>query len=146
MAVWFLLGGLFLVLLEVFSPGYFIGVPGGTLVLMGLMGLGAPHVMFGSLGFVLWPAAAVVATLANLYAYRKWAPPGDSPDTLAGDSLPGKAGVVTSDVHAGSLDGKVLIQGSSWSARVEDGQPTITTGAKVRVVRSEGVHVIVEKA
>ncbi len=146
MAVWFLLAGLALTLLEVFSPGYFIGVPGGALFLMGLAGLANPNLMFGDYAWFLWPTAAVLATLGNLYAYRKWAPPGKQPDTVAGDSLPGKEGKVVAEVSEGNLDGKVAISGSTWSARVVDGAEAIPLGTKIRVVRSEGVHVVVERA
>ena len=143
MAVWFLLGGLLLILFEVFNPGFFIAVPGGTLVLMGTVGLLFDGIMFSEFGWILWPVAGVLATFANFAFYKKWAPPGKQPDTLVQDSLPGREGQVTAVVVADNLDGKVLIEGTSWSARVERGHAAIPVGARVRVLRAEGVHVVV---
>ena len=40
--------GLLLLLIEVLNPGFFIAVPGGTLAIMGSIGLVAPELMFGS--------------------------------------------------------------------------------------------------
>jgi inner membrane protein len=144
-AIVFLLLGLFLLLMEVFNPGFFIAVPGGTLFVMGSIGLVAPHWMFGSpAAWFLWPFTAVVATTVNLWVYKKWAPAGRAPLTMSMDSLPGEHGKVTTEVVPGELTGKVTVRGATWSARVEDGKPSIPPGAKVKVLRSEGVHLIVE--
>ena len=42
-----------------------------------------------------------------------------------------------------SLDGKVLVEGHDWSAHSTGA--AIAEGAAVRVVGSEGVHVVVEE-
>lgn len=144
-AIVFLLLGLILIVVEVFNPGFFIAVPGGTLFIMGSIGLIAPWLMFGSpVAWAMWPAAAVIATLGNLYLYKKWAPAGDKPDTLSNDSLPGEEGRVTVAVVPHKITGKVLIRGSTWSARTADDAKTIPVGTMVRVIRAEGVHVVVE--
>lgn len=141
-AIIFLILGLLLLLGEITVPGFFIAVPGGTLIFMGAIGLLWPSLMFDSpWSWALWPLAAVAATLVNLYAYKRWAPPGRHPITLGKDSLPGHEGVVTRDVEPGSGVGKVSIKGQTWSARAA---VAIPAGAQVRVLRVEGVHVVVE--
>lgn len=146
-AIGFLMFGLLLLLIEVLNPGFFIAVPGGTLAIMGSIGLVAPNLMFGSsIAWLLWPLAAVVATSVNLWVYKRWAPAGSAPLTSSIDSMPGKTGRVETEVVAGRFSGKVLIDGATWSARVEDGARPIPAGQKVRVARVEGVHVIVEPA
>jgi membrane protein implicated in regulation of membrane protease activity len=145
-AIVFLMLGLLLLLIEVLNPGFFIAVPGGTLAIMGSIGLVAPGLMFGSAAWFLWPLAAVAATSANLWVYKRWAPPGRAPVTSSVDSMPGKLGRVETEVVPGHFSGKVLIEGATWSARVEDGESPIPAGSKVRVARVEGVHVVVESA
>lgn len=139
----FLILGIFLLLAEVFNPGFFIAVPGGTLFIMGAIGLLAPDLMFGSSwAWLMWPLAAVVSTMANLYLYKRWAPAGDKPLTLVGDSLPGQAATVTAPIVPGGR-GEVRVAGQVWSARSESALPA---GTPVRIVRVEGVFVVVERA
>ncbi|MEK6985843.1 MAG: NfeD family protein [Candidatus Thermoplasmatota archaeon] len=142
-AIAFLFVGLILILGEIFNPGFFIAVPGGTLAIMGIFGLIAPDFIFSPAWWFVLPVVGIVATVGNLYIYKRWAPAGTAPITLSTDSLPGLEGQVAEPVDAGSLSGKVLIRGSTWSARTEPGQPPIPIGAAVTVVRSEGVHVVV---
>jgi inner membrane protein len=141
-AVTFLIVGLVLVFAEVWLPGYFIAVPGGALFIMGGIGLIAPNLMFNSpWSWILWPSAAIVATLGNIWVYKKWAPAERAPVTMAGDSLPGKTGRIVKETGPG-LRGQVRIEGGNWSARTEG--PPLAVGQKVRVVRVEGVYVFVE--
>ncbi len=141
-AIAFLMIGILLLLIEVLNPGFFIAVPGGTLAFMGAVGLIAPDLMFGTGGWFLWPLAAIGATAVNLYVYRKWAPAGSAPITMSIDSLPGETGTVTTEVLGHGMAGKVLVRGTTWSARASSG--VIEKGRQVRVVRAEGVHIIVE--
>ncbi len=142
-AIAFLMLGLFLIVIEVWMPGYFIAVPGGALFLGGALALGAPDLMFASpWAWLLWPLALGLATVANLYAYKRWAPPARAPLTMGTDSLPGEVGTVMNDVTPGHHGkGKIRIRGATWSARSD---VPIPKGAQARVVRVEGVFVIVE--
>lgn len=142
-AIAFLFVGLLLLLAEAVVPGFFIAIPGGTLVLMGGIGLLFPGAMFSLAGWFLWPLAALVATSANLLLYKRWAPAGRAPLTMSADSLPGQVGTVTLDVVPDDYTGKVRIKGATWSARAE---VAIPKGAHVRVVRADGVRIVVEPA
>ena len=140
-AIAFLFVGLLLLLAEAVIPGFFIAVPGGTLLLMGAIGLTFPGAMFGLAGWFLWPAAAILSTGANMYLYKRWAPAGHAPLTMGADSLPGQVGTVMHDIVPGQYTGKVRIKGSTWSARAET---AIAKGQHVRVVKAEGVRLLVE--
>jgi len=59
------------------------------------------------------------------------------------DSLIGREGQVTAPVNPNTLAGKVRIGSTLWSARSTG--PVIPAGKKVKVVGSEGVHIIVEE-
>lgn len=137
--------GLFLIVIEIWVPGYFIAVPGGALFLGGALALGFPQLMFESAwAWFLWPLFLGIATVANLYFYKRWAPPGHAPLTMGTDSLPGEVGTVVHDVEPGQHGkGKVRIRGAVWSAR---SAAPIAKGAQIRVVTVESVYVIVEPA
>ena len=141
-AAGFLMLGLIMIVMEVWMPGYFIAVPGGALFLGGALALAIPEIMFQSAwAWLLWPILLGVATLANLWFYKRWAPPGDKPLTLGGDSLPGELGTVEKAVEA-NAPGQVRIKGQVWSARSEGGP--LPVGSQVRVVRVDGVFAVVE--
>jgi membrane protein implicated in regulation of membrane protease activity len=59
------------------------------------------------------------------------------------DSIVGHVGRVVREVVPENISGKVAIGGVEWSARSVAG--VLPAGTEVVVVRSEGVHVIVEE-
>jgi len=74
--------------------------------------------------------------------YSRITPEG-SPTTLSRDSLIGKEGQVIADVDATTIKGKVRIGTTDWSAHSNGA--LIPKGKTVRVVDSEGVHIVVEE-
>ena len=61
------------------------------------------------------------------------------------DRVIGREAVVTEDIDNIQGKGRVSISGADWTARTEDEQP-IPAGSMVRVLRIEGVKVIVAPA
>lgn len=61
------------------------------------------------------------------------------------DRVIGREAVVTEDIDNIQGKGRVSISGADWTARAEDDQP-IPAGSTVRVLRIEGVKVIVAPA
>ena len=59
------------------------------------------------------------------------------------DRIIGQVGVVQEAIHNDLEQGRVKIDGLSWSARTVDSKP-LEAGARVRVLRIEGAKVIVE--
>lgn len=60
------------------------------------------------------------------------------------DSLIGQVIKVTEEIDNAELKGKVIANGIDWSARTADDQQNIEAGKMVRVLRIEGVKLIVE--
>ncbi len=60
------------------------------------------------------------------------------------DSVPGETGIVSVNIDNIAATGTVMIKGMEWTARTESDDLKIEKGAKVKVLRVEGVKVIVE--
>jgi membrane-bound ClpP family serine protease len=67
----------------------------------------------------------------------------ESPTTISRDSLIGREGRVKTRVDATTISGKVLIASTEWSARSTGTE--IPPGKKVKVIDSQGVHIVVEE-
>lgn len=133
--------GLLLILLEVMNPGFFIAVPGTVLVGFGFASLVAPDWFFGDGAAFVIPIFGIPATILTIWAYKRWAPPGEKPITLSNDSLPGETGEVTQDIPAGGK-GKVRIHGQSFPAEAE---AAIAAGTDVRVESVDGFTLTVKE-
>jgi len=59
------------------------------------------------------------------------------------DSLIGREGIVIKAVDPRTLNGKVSVSSAEWSAHSTGS--LIPAGKKVKVVDSEGVHIVVEE-
>lgn len=133
--------GLLLILLEVFNPGFFIAVPGTVLLGFGFASLAAPGFFYGQGAAWAIPIFGIPATVLTIWAYKKWAPPGDRPITLSNDSLPGHTGTVEKDIPAGGF-GRAKVEGQSLRATSTD---ALAAGDKITVVSVEGLTITVEK-
>jgi membrane-bound ClpP family serine protease len=69
--------------------------------------------------------------------------PNESPTTISRDTLIGMEGRVTKTVDATTISGKVIIGTTEWSAHSTGA--IISAGRPVRVLNSEGVHIVVEE-
>ncbi len=134
--------GTALLLIEAFSPGFFAAVPGTVMILLGILLLLGIDI-FGSVwGVLIGVVIAMVTAGFTIWLYSRITPD-ESPVTISRDSLVGMEGLVLRSVDPNTLSGKVRIAGQDWSARSPGGP--IPPGKRVRVVRSEGVHIIVEE-
>lgn len=137
-----IIGGALLLLFEVHSPGFFATVPATVMIILGILLLLGVDVFGSPLGIVVGVVVAIVAAAATVWMYSRITP-NASPTTTSRDSLVGKEGRVLKDVDAHTLSGKVMIGTTEWSAR--SAGPAIAAGKSVKVVDSEGVHIIVEE-
>ncbi|MDD1728584.1 MAG: NfeD family protein [Methanospirillum sp.] len=137
------LAGTFLIGLEVFSPGFFLLVPGTVLIIIGILLLLGIDIFSTNLGILAGVGIAIAAALVTVFAYSRMTPPGQKPYTTSMDSLIGKEGLLITEADAASLDGKVSIEGQIWSAKAKEGK--IPEGARIRVISSKGVHIVVEE-
>lgn len=60
------------------------------------------------------------------------------------EDLVGKEGKITEKVDNLSQSGRMLLKGMDWAARTESDESTIEVGTIVRVLKVEGVRLIVE--
>jgi membrane protein implicated in regulation of membrane protease activity len=134
--------GAIMLVIEAFNPGFFIAVPGTVLIIMGLFALFFPAIFNSPWIIAIVVGVGLASAMATIWFYGRLTPEG-SPTTVSRDSLLGREGRVLRGVDAETLAGKVDIDGVEWSARSSGG--IIAPGRRVRVVRSEGVHIVVEE-
>ena len=134
--------GALLLLVEVYSPGFFATVPATVLIFLGILQLMGVDIsnpwMGGSIGII----TALCAAGFTVWMYGKITP-NDKPTTISRDSLVGMVGQVQKSVDATTISGKVVIGSTEWSARSNGA--VIPAGKKVKVVDSQGVHIVVEE-
>jgi membrane-bound ClpP family serine protease len=135
-------GALFL-LVEVHTPGFFAAVPGTVMIILGILILLGIDIFNSGWGIVIGVAIALCAAVFTVWMYGRITPNDISTTTVSRDSLVGKEGRVKLAVNPNSLAGKVMIGSSEWSARSTGA--VIGAGKKVKVVDSQGVHVVVEE-
>jgi len=134
--------GAILLLVEVHSPGFFATVPATVLIMLGILLLLGVDIFNSGWGVVIGVAIALCAAGMTVWIYSRITPDG-SPTTISRDSLIGKEGQVIADIDATTIKGKVRIGTTEWSAHSTG--PVIPTGKTVRVIDSEGVHIVVEE-
>jgi membrane-bound ClpP family serine protease len=137
-----IIGGALLILVEVYSPGFFATVPATVMIILGILQLMGVDISNPWMGGIIGITTAILAALATIYLYGRITT-NESPTTISRDSLVGKSGIVKVAVDGTTLTGKVVIGSTEWSARSKG--LTIRSGAKVKVVDSEGVHIVVEE-
>ncbi|HOJ97691.1 MAG TPA: NfeD family protein [Methanospirillum sp.] len=137
-----LFGALFFVL-EVFSPGFFLLVPGTVLLIIGVLVILGVDIFASTYGIVVGILIALVAAIITVFLYSRLTPGDEKPLTISMDSLVGKTGRVLHAADEETLSGKVSVEGQIFSAKSKSG--VIPEGAKVKVIASRGVHIVVEE-
>ena len=135
-------GAIFLVT-EVFSTGFFLLVPGTVLIIIGVLMLLGIDIFSSGYGIIIGIVIALIAAIVTVKAYSRLTMSGEKPFTTSMDSLVGKEGVMIKSADVQTLDGKATIEGQIWSAK--SGEGIIPEGAKVKVISSKGVHIVVEE-
>jgi membrane-bound ClpP family serine protease len=140
---WLLIvGGAILLLVEVHSPGFFATVPATVMIILGILQLAGFDIANPWMGGIVGIVTALCAAGFTVWMYGKITP-NASPTTVSRDSLIGKTGRVKVAVDSASLSGKVIIGSTEWSAHSRGS--TIPVNAEVKVIDSEGVHIVVEE-
>jgi membrane-bound ClpP family serine protease len=137
-----IIGGALILLVEVYSPGFFATVPATVLIILGILQLAGVDISNPWMGGIIGIVAAICAAAFTVWMYGK-VTTDESPTTISRDSLVGMVGQVKIPVNAATISGKVVLGSTEWSARSTGS--TIAAGKKVRVVSSEGVHIVVEE-
>jgi membrane-bound ClpP family serine protease len=134
--------GALLLLVEVQSPGFFAAVPATIMIIFGILLLLGMDILTYPWGVILAVIVAIIASYITVMIYSRLTPD-LVPTTISRDTLVGMEGVVQVPVDATTISGKVVLASAEWSARSTGG--TIPAGKKVKVVSSQGVHIVVEE-
>ncbi len=129
-----------LVVIEIITLGLTtIWFAGGAIIALIASLFGAPIWLQGTL-FVVISVLLLVSTrpIAMKHFNRKMVPTNV-------DSVPGEIGVVSVDIDNIAATGTIMLKGMEWTARTESDEVKIPKGAKVKVLRVEGVKAIVEQ-
>ena len=137
-----IIAGALLLLIEVHSPGFFATVPATVLIFLGILQLMGVDISNPWMGGIIGIITALCAAGFTVWMYGKITP-NVSPTTISRDSLVGMEGQVQISVDATTISGKVLIGSTAWSARSTGA--IIPAGKRVKVVSSQGVHIVVEE-
>ena len=135
---------IWLIILVLFGIGEAVTV-GLTSIWFALGALGA--LIVSQLGLGFWPQIITFIVLSALSMLlvrpfaKKFLRPGYSPTNA--DRVIGAEGVVTQAIDNLKAQGQITVNGAPWTARTEEGCPAIPAGSRVRVLRIEGVKVIV---
>jgi membrane-bound ClpP family serine protease len=134
--------GALLLLVEVQSPGFFAAVPATIMIIFGILLLLGMDILTYPWGVILAVIVAIIASYITVMIYSRLTPD-LVPTTISRDTLVGMEGVVQVPVDATTISGKVVLASAEWSARSTGS--TIPAGKKVKVVSSQGVHIVVEE-
>lgn len=134
--------GAVLLLVEVHTPGFFATVPATVMIFLGILLLMGIDIFNSGWGVIIGVIIAISAAGFTVWMYGKITP-NESPTTISRDSLIGMEGRVKTTVNPNTLAGKVFISSTEWSARSTGYE--IPPGKKVKVVDSQGVHIVVEE-
>ncbi|MCK4615008.1 MAG: NfeD family protein [Thermoplasmata archaeon] len=137
--------GLLLFVIELSSPGFFIGIPATVLIALGLMAIIFQERVNTWPAFFLVVIISVITFYYTMRFYQRLAPPEERlTHVTAADSLVGRKGTVLKEVDHETIKGSVMIQGQIYAARAYENE-VISPKIKVRVVDSKGVHVVVKE-
>jgi len=134
--------GAVLLLVEVHSPGFFATVPATVLIIFGILLLLGMDIFNNGWGIVIGVVVAIAAAGFTVWMYGHITT-NESPTTISRDTLVGMEGRVIKAVDPSTISGKVIIGTTEWSAHSNGA--SIPEGKKVKVVDSEGVHIVVEE-
>ncbi len=137
--------GIILFIMEAAEPGFFIAIPAGVLITLGFIIIAVPDFDLLSLWTPLIVALVVLPMMFLSMRYYQYISPPSKPTTTMTTSLEGKEGIVIKEIKPGEISGKVKVGdeiGGGWSATADE---KIEEGARVRVKKSKGVHVVVER-
>jgi inner membrane protein len=137
-----IIGGALLLLVEVYSPGFFATVPATVMIILGILQLMGVDISNPWMGGIIGVITALCAAGFTVWMYGKITT-NESPTTISRDSLVGKVGQVKVAVDTTTISGKVVIGSTEWSARSSG--TAIPVGKTVKVVASQGVHIVVEE-
>jgi membrane protein implicated in regulation of membrane protease activity len=139
-----LIAALVLFMLEIATSGFVVmwfGVGALTACVLDLMGIHDVYIQVIVFAIVSLVLVTLTRTIFKNIFMR--ASPGSKIKTNT-DVMIGKTGVVTQQIDNDLSQGRILVEGQDWSARSVDNS-IISADAKARIIRIEGIKLIVER-
>ncbi|MEF8874442.1 MAG: NfeD family protein [Candidatus Thermoplasmatota archaeon] len=134
--------GILLFIFEAMDPGFFVAIPAGVLVTLGFIFIFFPGQVFSIWTPVVVAAVVLPLMFLSLKFYQTLSPP-SKPTTTMTTSLEGETAQVVKEIEPDTISGKVKVNGSKiWSATADE---RIDEGEKVKIVKAEGVTLVVER-
>ena len=133
--------GIILIIVEAVEPGFFIAIPAGVLIVLGVIQLSYPEFLVSIYTPIIILVVVLLLTFGSLKFYQKISPP-SRPTTTMSSSLVGRVGRVMKTVKPDEITGKVKIENQLWSATADE---EIEEGKKIEVVEGRGVHLVVKE-
>ena len=136
----FIIVGILLFVVEVFQPGFLVAVPGTVFIVLGLLMSFNEALQLSPFSLV---AIGLVVGIGSLYGtmrmYQSFAPP-DTPSEMSIEVMVGKSGIVTKEVVANEMTGKVKVGREEFRATSDI---AISAGKKVKVTHAAGITLTV---
>ncbi len=129
--------GIALFIFEAAEPGFFIAIPAGVLIVLGVMAVAYPELLVSIWTPIILAITVIPLMILSMKLYQKISPP-TKPTTTMGTSLVGQKGKVMQKIMPDEISGKIKINNQLWSATADE---EIPEGEKVQIVESRGVHV-----
>lgn len=137
-----IVAGIILIIVEAVEPGFFIAIPAGVLIVIGVIQISYPEFLVSIYTPIIVAAVVLILTFGSLKMYQRISPP-SKPTTTMSSSLEGRVGKVVKTVKPDEITGKVKIENQMWSATSEN--KVIEEGKKIVVVEGKGVHLLVKE-
>jgi membrane protein implicated in regulation of membrane protease activity len=140
-AVWVLwaCAAVFFMIAEMLTPGFFLF----------WLGVGAAcsamAAFFFGVGLVGQLLIFIIVSASLFAASRKFAASKKQPDGIGADRIVGQECMVLEDISYEKHSGKVRLGSEEWRADSSVKDQSIPAGLRVKVLRVDGTHLIVEK-
>ncbi|MBN1153471.1 NfeD family protein [candidate division KSB1 bacterium] len=136
--IWIFFAVLFIVA-EIFTAGFFIFWFGIAAAVVGILAL------FGVSSVWQWIAFIVLSAVLTIIS-RRFADKFTSkqPDGIGADRFLGRTGIVIEKIDNDKNTGRIRLDQEEWRAESVNDE-LIEVGTKVKILKVEGVHLVVEK-
>ena len=136
--IWFAVAAVLLVA-EMLTAGFFIFWFGLGAVVAGVLALLGLNALWQWLAFVV--VSGVLVAYSRRFAERFT---GKQPPGVGADRMIGKTGMVLEAIDGATGAGRVRVDSEEWRARGDAGA-LIAQDCRVKVLRIDGTHLVVEK-
>ncbi|NPU99917.1 MAG: NfeD family protein [Brevinematales bacterium] len=137
--IWMIIG-VALIVIEIFTPGFFMLLPGVAGVVAGVVAIWVPSLAIQITVFILLSAALIIFLRPFVLKMT-----GKNQQETNADGMIGKVVLVTEDIDNKTDKGYIKYYSDHFPARSESGT-SFVKGEMVRIVRMDGIKVYVESA